>query len=154
MIIAEEETAAAFRRADAYLLLQPQECNVASLEAAVGEKGQLRDSPAVGAPQVLINTASVGGSGWESNPPARRLGRARTALKAARVTRPESLPTKERRGLSQPRTATPFRMVTDRRGEWARASLGNPTGRDALSLRERHAAQGDERPQGAPSASC
>jgi hypothetical protein len=33
-----------------------------------------------------------GGSGWESNPPLRGSTRSRTALKAARVTRPESLP--------------------------------------------------------------
>jgi len=34
----------------------------------------------------------VGGSGWESNPPLRGSARSRTALKAAQVTRPESLP--------------------------------------------------------------
>src|SRR5262249_51164361 len=34
----------------------------------------------------------VGGSGWESNPPLRASARSRTALKAAQVTRPESLP--------------------------------------------------------------
>jgi integrase len=33
-----------------------------------------------------------GGSGWESNPPLRGSARSRTALKAAQVTRPESLP--------------------------------------------------------------
>ena len=33
-----------------------------------------------------------GGSAWESNPPLRGLARSRTALKAAQVTRPESLP--------------------------------------------------------------
>ena len=36
--------------------------------------------------------APDGGSGWESNPPLRGLARSRTALKAAQVTRPESLP--------------------------------------------------------------
>ena len=37
---------------------------------------------------------SDGGSGWESNPPLRGSARSRTALKAAQVTRPESLPTR------------------------------------------------------------
>lgn len=36
--------------------------------------------------------SAAGGSGWESNPPLQGSARSRTALKAAQVTRPESLP--------------------------------------------------------------
>jgi len=47
-----------------------------------------------------------GGSGWESNPPLPGLAGSRTALKAARVTRPESLPgSVYRRGREKPRGA-------------------------------------------------
>ena len=37
-----------------------------------------------------------GGSGWESNPPLQGSARSQTALKAAQVTRPESLPRPQR----------------------------------------------------------
>jgi hypothetical protein len=42
--------------------------------------------------QMSHRSARAGGSEWESNPPLRGSARSQTALKAAQVTRPESLP--------------------------------------------------------------
>lgn len=53
------------------------------------------------------SSARVGGSGWESNPPLRGSARSRTALKAAQVTRPESLPRRPQAQHIAPDRATP-----------------------------------------------
>ena len=87
-IVGEMETAAALLQAEAYLLAQP----ALVLPGAVGEEGQFRDSGTFTNGQVVDYKGTLGGSGWESNPPLRVLPHSRTALKAARVTRPESLP--------------------------------------------------------------
>src|SRR4029453_17678528 len=62
-----------------------------------------------------VEEGQIGGSGWESNPSLRGSARSQTALKAAQVTRPESLPRLEKndssRGAESARNG--FRHVID-----------------------------------------
>jgi len=83
-IVTERETADALLRADAYLSTQPLERNV--------EKGTFRGQWGRRRVGSVFSSTAIGGSGWESNPPLPVSAGSRTALKAARVTRPESLP--------------------------------------------------------------
>ena len=51
--------------------------------------------------RMSLSVAPIGGSGWESNPSLRGSARSQTALKAALVTRPESLPRLEKHDSSR-----------------------------------------------------
>jgi hypothetical protein len=67
---------------------------VAYVEALPAEREQAQNghSGVANGAQVPVTIRESGGSGWESNPPPQVLACGQTALKAARVTRPESLP--------------------------------------------------------------
>ncbi len=96
--IVGEAEAAGFTLAHRYLSSQPKVRNVEEGQTIRGHSCCRRS----GSP---CRSAHDGGSEWESNPPLRGSARSRTALKAAQVTRPDSLPRcsdDDSRGISSP----------------------------------------------------
>lgn len=90
-IVDETDIREAMRKTVLYVGQLPTERNVVAM-AVNGEPAQNTHNSGSATPERVGSKEVVGGSGWESNPPPRELPRGRTALKAARVTRPESLP--------------------------------------------------------------
>ena len=95
-IVSEDDIREAVLRTAAYVSGLPTDRKVVPMAERRGGHGQNADNARSGPAQRTERTRDAGGSGWESNPPPRGLNRGQTALKAARVTRPESLPAERR----------------------------------------------------------
>ena len=95
-IVDGDDQREAFTRLDGYVSSLPTKRKVVGIESGPKADHFPSDAPLRKRQTLRLNELRNrdGGSAWESNPPPPGLTGGRTALKAARVTRPDSLPRK------------------------------------------------------------